>query len=74
MACCGLSPNARRVLPVDHAEMHDPETVQYPERSEYLPPRTWLYLLTEVSPNAPSPPLCWHWYQVPVAPSRVFIV
>ena len=30
MACCGLSPKARRVLPVDHADMQDPETDQYP--------------------------------------------
>ena len=28
IACPGLSPKASRVLPVDHAEMQDPETVQ----------------------------------------------
>lgn len=29
MACCGVSPNANSVLPTVHAEMLDPDTVQY---------------------------------------------
>jgi hypothetical protein len=28
IACCGLSPNDSNVLPVDQAEIHDPDTVQ----------------------------------------------
>lgn len=31
MACCGLSPKASKVLPIVHAEMLDPDTVQYAE-------------------------------------------
>lgn len=35
MACRGLRPKARSVLPVDHAERHDPATVQYPSSVAY---------------------------------------
>jgi hypothetical protein len=28
IACCGLSPKESNVLPVDQAEIHDPDTVQ----------------------------------------------
>jgi hypothetical protein len=54
MACCGLSPNARSVLPVDHAEIHDPETVQYPESSEYVLPLGCNYTFLPKYPQMPQ--------------------
>lgn len=78
IACCGLSPKASKVLPTVHAEMLEPETVQYAMGQIVSTKRSHKdkasFHLTHVRHIAICPPLWRNGYQIPIAPSRVLII